>query len=236
MHMPCFHQLYVDMLEKISKKFNHPIQIFDLKYPKTRNNYKTGPNGGAVVDEMNIPINRESSVSKSSNGRSSTNAEQPAEGPQGPRARQDSLTPNVPPQKGGWLTKEGHMISSWKKRYFLLKEGIFGYYGDESLSKQHGTVDLINATVAIVDVKGVKRLVVTTAKGVLYKLEGGDVETLREWMEALERHIAYVSVMALINERGSSASERRPSITEKSKSFLSRLSFKKSDVADNLDP
>lgn len=32
----------------------------------------------------------------------------------------------------GWLSKEGGSIKTWKRRYFVLKDGVLAYYKTES--------------------------------------------------------------------------------------------------------
>ena len=186
------------MIDAVSTRFKHPLQSDDLRFPKTRNNYKSA-NGASTADECAIPI-----AQKANNG--TNGSEKPAE-----TIVIEPETPPVPPPKAGWLKKEGHsLISSWKKRYFVLTDGTFGYFSDESLSKQYGNVALNNAGLELVEVKGVKRLIISTSSGRLYKLEGAEVAVLRDWMEALERHIAYATTMTLLkigDDRDRSASK-----------------------------
>ena len=40
--------------------------------------------------------------------------------------------------KSGWLTKKGHIIKNWKKRYFILTNYNLSYYTDAILSKKKG--------------------------------------------------------------------------------------------------
>ena len=226
----------------MSSRLSHPLQNAELKFPKTRNNYKSV--GSIVdVDECSIPIIVPGMITRSTTGASTTTTTTTTTTTindettiTGRSARVDSLTPSLPPPMQGWLTKEGHSImAGWKKRYFVLKEGGFGYYQNESLSKQYGNIALSNAGLEITEVKGVKRLVIMTSSGTPYKLEGADVGVLRDWMEALERHIAYATTMTLITT-GSSATTKRPSFTEKSKSFFGRMSrTTSSDMRDSYD-
>lgn len=36
------------------------------------------------------------------------------------------------PVMQGWLSKEGGSIKTWKRRYFVLKDGVLAYYKTES--------------------------------------------------------------------------------------------------------
>ena len=220
--------MYVEMIEAVSVKFNCPLQTFDLKYPKTRNNYKLCSNGSGEIDDCMIPLALPVKCDTlppsvpSSNGTPSPH--QGTNDNDGRVVRANSI-PQSPPEMRGWFSKEGNsMLASWKKRYFVLKDGGMGYYGDESLAKQYGNVALSNASTEIIEVKGNKRLIISTTGGRSYKLEGPDVTVLREWMENLERHIAYATTMTLISETSSMGGGKRPSFTERSKSFFSRKS------------
>jgi hypothetical protein len=37
-------------------------------------------------------------------------------------------------EKTGWLVKEGGSIKTWRKRWFILKNGEFSYYKNKSVS------------------------------------------------------------------------------------------------------
>lgn len=49
-------------------------------------------------------------------------------------------------EKTGVLTKEGGSIKTWKKRYFVLKNGEFAYYKDKKDKEPTGTISLSTAT------------------------------------------------------------------------------------------
>jgi len=38
----------------------------------------------------------------------------------------------------GWLTKRGHIVKNWLKRYFILTQTSISYYEDEKLSQKKG--------------------------------------------------------------------------------------------------
>lgn len=42
----------------------------------------------------------------------------------------------VPPQYGGWLTKQGGSIKTWKRRYCVLKDNELWYYKNEVEAKE----------------------------------------------------------------------------------------------------
>lgn len=45
----------------------------------------------------------------------------------------------------GWLTKQGHRVKNWKKRWFVLKKNLLLYYGGEDDAEPKGVVDLCEA-------------------------------------------------------------------------------------------
>lgn len=57
-------------------------------------------------------------------------------------SRRTSFTRNggapVPPRRAGWATKEGHVVKSMRRRYFVLDHGILSYYVDLSLEPPYG--------------------------------------------------------------------------------------------------
>ncbi|KAH7828227.1 putative SH3 domain [Monocercomonoides exilis] len=44
--------------------------------------------------------------------------------------------------KEGWLTKQGHLVKNWKRRWFVLRDGVLYYYGSKSDTKEKGMHDL----------------------------------------------------------------------------------------------
>ena len=108
------------------------------------------------------------------------------------------------PEKTGWMYSQGEVIKSWRKRWFVLKEGfLFRFASPDvtSASKARGFVDMSKVT----DVSEARE---QTGKGNSLKLstESGhvlyltDSETdLVEWISALEG-----SVSAIVRKASSS--------------------------------
>ena len=49
------------------------------------------------------------------------------------------------PEKAGWLQCQGHVVKSWRKRWFVLKDGyLFRFRGNgvTHASKPRGIIDL----------------------------------------------------------------------------------------------
>ena len=41
----------------------------------------------------------------------------------------------------GWLSKEGHVVKSWKSRYFVMENGILIYYVNPQLDPPYGVTE-----------------------------------------------------------------------------------------------
>ena len=110
----------------------------------------------------------------------------------------------VPPLKKGFILKEGHLIKSWKNRFFVLENGVMTYY-ESSIDKppygagKKGEMSLKDTT-AIVD----KNIITITYNGDGASREGKSKLTLEiryptekeEWLQAINSHIAYCSSTA----------------------------------------
>jgi hypothetical protein len=110
----------------------------------------------------------------------------------------------VPDMKRGWLTKQGrNLFKSWKKRYFVLENGLMSYYeSDLDLppygSKLKGQMSMRGARLDVYyDTGGIrdeKRLYVAgggAENDVL--LEGTNSFEIRQWSVALEQHISFAN-------------------------------------------
>ncbi|KAL1504897.1 hypothetical protein AB1Y20_008666 [Prymnesium parvum] len=51
------------------------------------------------------------------------------------------------PDHRGWLRKQGHLMASWKQRWFVLSKGVLSYYENSSLSSLLGVIPLKGAHV-----------------------------------------------------------------------------------------
>jgi len=89
-------------------------------------------------------------------------------------------------EKTGWLVKEGGSFKSWKKRYFVLKNGELSYFknpGEEAL----GTVSLGGATsgIEITDSKKKPHCFQIVTPSRTYLLSADNDDDRKAWLEAL---------------------------------------------------
>lgn len=111
----------------------------------------------------------------------------------------------TPAMKTGWARKQGHMYKSWKKRYFVLYEGILKYYDkyEETTEKpkgEKGAIRLKGYVFGIIG-GGHKLYIQPTSeslerdKDLLLDFvdEDGYIpgEEMGEWEIALSQHILY---------------------------------------------
>eukprot|EP01107_Rhizomastix_libera_P003109 TRINITY_DN1537_c0_g1_i2.p1 TRINITY_DN1537_c0_g1~~TRINITY_DN1537_c0_g1_i2.p1 ORF type:complete len:725 (-),score=226.17 TRINITY_DN1537_c0_g1_i2:67-2241(-) len=45
-------------------------------------------------------------------------------------------------EKCGWLTKQGHTIKNWKRRWFVLRDGVLSYYKSQKNATMCGSISL----------------------------------------------------------------------------------------------
>ena len=51
--------------------------------------------------------------------------------------------------KQGYLTKQGHVVKNWKRRWFVLRDGCLYYYKEDRTS-QRGFIPLDNITISLI--------------------------------------------------------------------------------------
>jgi hypothetical protein len=57
-------------------------------------------------------------------------------------------------EKGGWLTKRGHVVKNWKRRWFVLNDDMLRYYKSPGQTVAQGFIALSDIW-AVHSVKGV---------------------------------------------------------------------------------
>lgn len=105
-----------------------------------------------------------------------------------------------PPIKVGSLKKQGHVMRTWRRRYFVLDMGILSYFEKEGEEKGFGTGQKGCINLCGAEVKwspGLDRLYVTAggeaSKDLLVQADTEDIAA--EWNKALRQHIRYANNM-----------------------------------------
>jgi len=104
----------------------------------------------------------------------------------------------VPPEHTGFMTKQGHIIRNWKKRFFVVSEGVLSYYVDEDRKDLKGEMPLKNKDLT----SDATRLLITMTPGAPADGSGAQKDLLMEatspqdaavWAEALSNHIKFAN-------------------------------------------
>lgn len=103
----------------------------------------------------------------------------------------------ISPEKTGWLQSQGEHIKTWRRRWFVLKQGyLFRFAGPDvnSSSKPRGLVDLSKVT----DVSPARdatgrnnSLMLSTPTGRVLYVADSETEQV-EWVSALEGTVARI--------------------------------------------
>ena len=132
-----------------------------------------------------------------------------------------AAVPAPPAMKCGWMKKQGHLIASWKNRYFVLADGNMTYYENASSSapfgtSQKGQIVLISGT-TVAEAKGNNRLYLATPKkGDDLTMEAPSLTERNAWIAALDEHIRYYSKNAPLDSARGTMSRQSSSGSRKS--------------------
>eukprot|EP01113_Clastostelium_recurvatum_P044828 TRINITY_DN760_c0_g3_i2.p1 TRINITY_DN760_c0_g3~~TRINITY_DN760_c0_g3_i2.p1 ORF type:complete len:1617 (+),score=536.15 TRINITY_DN760_c0_g3_i2:260-5110(+) len=95
------------------------------------------------------------------------------------------------PDKAGFLNKEGHVFKNWKRRWFVLKDGLLYYFKHQDDVEPHGMIPITGGTVSMTPPSDTKRPPLTfeilPKQDTLpsYIMQAADETDLREWIEAI---------------------------------------------------
>eukprot|EP00792_Barthelona_sp_PAP020_P005153 TRINITY_DN2526_c0_g2_i1.p1 TRINITY_DN2526_c0_g2~~TRINITY_DN2526_c0_g2_i1.p1 ORF type:complete len:208 (+),score=48.24 TRINITY_DN2526_c0_g2_i1:31-624(+) len=102
-------------------------------------------------------------------------------------------------RRNGYMTKQGHFIRNWKKRYFVLRDCVLRYFSHPSEKKPRGTIILMPESevfVADINVKGELGLsadtncIVLSAPGQkTYYMYTDTKEEMDAWVDSLRKAI-----------------------------------------------
>jgi len=95
-----------------------------------------------------------------------------------------------PPDKAGYLTKQGGSIKTWKRRYFVMKGKTLYYYKTPKDLQFTGKIELEPTSLVKeeVDKKKKNMISVTTTKRIFFMFPDKP-EEFREWVEAIQKNI-----------------------------------------------
>ncbi len=112
-----------------------------------------------------------------------------------------TVTVVKPQSHRGIMLKEGQVFKTWKKRYFVLEEGVLSYYPNEADSKsvanRIGEALSLKGYVVSRGTPAKTRLLLSTQgtdRNLL--LEVPDSSELAQWEVAFKAHILYLGVIA----------------------------------------
>lgn len=92
-------------------------------------------------------------------------------------------------EKRGWLTKRGQIRQSWKRRFFVLKDGGLFYYENETDLRPKGQMSLYGAAAVFVQYPKVAKancLEISTPERTLY-IYADSADDIKEWALAIQK-------------------------------------------------
>ncbi|GAB2216415.1 hypothetical protein Droror1_Dr00024188 [Drosera rotundifolia] len=114
----------------------------------------------------------------------------------------DPSTPPIPfwssPERAGWLTKQGEYIKTWRRRWFVLKQGKLFWFKDSTItpsSRPRGVIDVA----ACLTVKGAEDVLnrqfafeVSTRGETMFFIADSEKEK-EDWINSIGRAIVQSS-------------------------------------------
>jgi len=95
-----------------------------------------------------------------------------------------------PPDKEGYMTKQGGSFKSWKKRYFILKDRMLYYYKTPKDNSFTGKIDLESNSVVKEDPARKKpNLIAITTSNRIFFMYPEKPEEMKEWIDAISKGI-----------------------------------------------
>jgi copper chaperone CopZ len=115
-----------------------------------------------------------------------------------------SATSIINPDKCGYMTKQGGLVKSWKRRWFILKDNELYYFRGKADNAQAGVILLDNtSTVNNAEKKlGKKNCFEITTKDRTYYLYTDTHQDYEEWVAAITQASKYGSHRAIITHKG----------------------------------
>ncbi|GJP70902.1 hypothetical protein CLOP_g1792 [Closterium sp. NIES-67] len=98
------------------------------------------------------------------------------------------------PERSGWLTKQGEYIKTWRRRWFVLKEGHMFWFKDDKVTKDSQPRGVINVGRCLT-IKGAEDVInrahafeLSTSNDTLFFIADSDKEK-EDWINSVGRAI-----------------------------------------------
>jgi hypothetical protein len=128
------------------------------------------------------------------------------------------------PEKVGWLQSQGEHLKTWRRRWFVLKQGFLFRFGDQNVvasSKPRGIVDLSKVTDVRSGRDGTGKsnsITLSTATGQVHYIADSETEQV-EWLSALENAVtAIVRAVAGVDDEPPPKAASKPKSSRSSSS------------------
>jgi len=113
-----------------------------------------------------------------------------------------SVTVNKPPNTSGYLTKEGQKTKSWKRRFFVLQDGVLSYYEREKGTGTGVGETKIGESLTLrhyqAVANGSKNIIIShrmDSRMRVLNVEAPDTMTRDFWISGLNHHITYLDTL-----------------------------------------
>jgi hypothetical protein len=93
-----------------------------------------------------------------------------------------------PPVMKGWLMKQGHVVKNWKKRHFVLDDGILIYYEEERYVNEKGRLRVCDYHVTYSSGASDFNMIANSPTEKSYALKATDWDDSIAWRKALVAH------------------------------------------------
>lgn len=133
-------------------------------------------------------------------------------------------------EKSGWLQSQGEHLRTWRRRWFVLKQGFLFRFADQNVvasTKPRGIVDLSKVTDVVSGREATGKnnsITLSTANGSVHYVADSETEQV-EWFSALEGAVAKIvrAVAGLEEEDSTPAVDNRSSSSGKDRDWANQL-------------
>lgn len=90
--------------------------------------------------------------------------------------------------KKGWMLKEGHVVKNWKKRHFVLENGVLVYYEKENNVNEKGRIYVKDYHITYASKSPMFNLLANRPTDKSFALEAADWNDSIAWRKAFVAH------------------------------------------------